>query len=128
MENEPPSMGRALLRPPIFYVRRPENYILEVSRLSALLWAEIRQLIGNVGAGMPLKYPGPAILKLELLDADGGDTLEERPEDVEVVRRPQLKAIEGGVLMEGVKVGTAERVITPPLGGKSALRDFPGIT
>jgi len=54
----------------------PENYLLEISRLSALLRAEIKQLIGNVGVGrlafgtgIPFKYPGPAILKLDVLDA-----------------------------------------------------------
>ncbi|MBM4037146.1 MAG: metal-dependent hydrolase [Planctomycetes bacterium] len=54
----------------------PCEYLIEISRLSALLKAEMRQLIEAVGAqrlafgsGMPFKYPAPALLKLEVLDA-----------------------------------------------------------
>lgn len=53
------------------------NYLIEISRLTALLHAEMRQLIENVGVerlafgtGMPFKYPAPALLKIEVLDAD----------------------------------------------------------
>jgi predicted TIM-barrel fold metal-dependent hydrolase len=52
----------------------PENYILEISRLSALLDNEIGTLIARLGAhrlvfgtGMPFKYPDPAIVKMEVL-------------------------------------------------------------
>jgi hypothetical protein len=54
----------------------PANYLIEISRLSALLRNEIGQLIEEVGAerlafgtGIPFKYPDPALLKLEVLDA-----------------------------------------------------------
>ena len=54
----------------------PPNYSIEISRLSAVLANEIGQLIANLGAerllfgtGMPFKYPGPALVKLEALDA-----------------------------------------------------------
>ena len=54
----------------------PANYWIEISRLSALLAHEIGQLIHNLGpdrllfgSGMPLKYPDPALLKIEVLDA-----------------------------------------------------------
>ena len=54
----------------------PANYWIEISRLSALLANEIGQLLSRLGAdrvvfgtGMPLKYPDPALLKLEVLDA-----------------------------------------------------------
>jgi predicted TIM-barrel fold metal-dependent hydrolase len=52
------------------------NYAIEISRLSALLANEIGTLVSRLGAdrlvfgsGMPFKYPDPAILKLEVLDA-----------------------------------------------------------
>jgi len=54
----------------------PANYAVGISRLSALLANEIGQLIASLGAqrllfgtGMPFKYPGPALVKLEVLDA-----------------------------------------------------------
>jgi uncharacterized protein len=54
----------------------PPNYAIEISRLSALLDNEIGQLLANLGpdrlmfgTGMPLNYPDPALLKLEVLDA-----------------------------------------------------------
>lgn len=54
----------------------PSNYAIGLSRLSALLANEIGQLITNLGAervmfgtGMPFKYPDPALVKLEVLDA-----------------------------------------------------------
>ncbi len=54
----------------------PENYWIEISRLSAVLGNEIGQLIANLGpdrvvfgSGMPFKYPDPALVKVEVLDA-----------------------------------------------------------
>jgi predicted TIM-barrel fold metal-dependent hydrolase len=54
----------------------PANYFIEISRLSALLANEIGQLVSRLGpervvfgSGMPFKYPDPALLKLEVLDA-----------------------------------------------------------
>ncbi|MBL7222804.1 MAG: amidohydrolase family protein [Candidatus Brocadiae bacterium] len=54
----------------------PPNYCIEISRLSAVLANEIGQLITRLGAervvfgtGMPFKYPDPALVKLEVLDA-----------------------------------------------------------
>lgn len=54
----------------------PPNYFIEISRLSAVLQSEIRQLLDNLGSdrvvfgtGMPLKYPDPALVKLEVLEA-----------------------------------------------------------
>ncbi len=54
----------------------PPNYWIEISRLRALITNEIGQLIRNLGperlvfgSGMPLKYPDPALLKIEVLDA-----------------------------------------------------------
>jgi len=54
----------------------PSNYAIELSRLSAVLANELGQLITNLGAervmfgtGMPIKYPDPALVKLEVLDA-----------------------------------------------------------
>ncbi len=54
----------------------PDNYVLGISRLSATLGNEIGALLANLGAdrlvfgsGMPFKYPDPALLKLEVLDA-----------------------------------------------------------
>jgi predicted TIM-barrel fold metal-dependent hydrolase len=58
----------------------PANYLLEISRLSALLDDEIGQLISRMGAnrlvfgtGMPFNYPDPALLKLEVLSASQED-------------------------------------------------------
>jgi uncharacterized protein len=54
----------------------PANYLIEISRLSALLANEIGQLVSHLGAdrlvfgtGMPFTYPDPALLKLDVLDA-----------------------------------------------------------
>lgn len=54
----------------------PSNYFVEISRLSALVRSEIRQLVDVLGAdrlvfgtGMCLKYPDPPLVKLEVLDA-----------------------------------------------------------
>ena len=53
----------------------PANYWIEISRLSALMANEIGRLIAALGTdrllfgtGMPLKYPDPSLLKLEVLD------------------------------------------------------------
>ena len=58
----------------------PSNYAIELSRLSAVLANELGQLITNLGAervmfgtGMPFKYPDPALVKLEVLDASEAD-------------------------------------------------------
>jgi predicted TIM-barrel fold metal-dependent hydrolase len=58
----------------------PSNYAIGLSRLSALLANELGQLITNLGTervmfgtGMPFKYPDPALLKLEVLDASEAD-------------------------------------------------------
>ena len=54
----------------------PENYCIEISRLTATLADELGQLAsladgGRVvfGTGMPFKYPDVALLKVEVLDA-----------------------------------------------------------
>jgi len=54
----------------------PANYYIEISRLRATLANEVEQLVSRLGAqrvvfgsGMPFKYPDPALLKLEVLDA-----------------------------------------------------------
>ncbi|NCO39294.1 MAG: metal-dependent hydrolase [Armatimonadetes bacterium CG_4_10_14_3_um_filter_66_18] len=54
----------------------PANYWIEISRLSAVLQAEMRMLLDNVGksrlvfgTGMPFKYPDPSLVKLEVLEA-----------------------------------------------------------
>jgi uncharacterized protein len=56
----------------------PPNYHIEVSRLSALLQNEIGALLDHLGpervvfgTGMPFTYPGPALLKLQVLSASG---------------------------------------------------------
>jgi len=58
----------------------PSNYVIELSRLSAVLANELGQLIADLGAdrvvfgtGMPFNYPDPALLKLEVLDAADAD-------------------------------------------------------
>lgn len=58
----------------------PANYFIEISRLSAVLANEIGQLVSRLGAervvfgsGMPFKYPDPALVKLEVLDAAADD-------------------------------------------------------
>ncbi len=54
----------------------PDNYAIGVSRLSAVMQAALRQRLAPRGAprgvfatGMPFKYPEPALLKGEVLDA-----------------------------------------------------------
>jgi predicted TIM-barrel fold metal-dependent hydrolase len=58
----------------------PSNYAIELSRLSATLANELGQLIMNLGieritfgTGIPFKYPDPALVKLEVLDASEAD-------------------------------------------------------
>jgi predicted TIM-barrel fold metal-dependent hydrolase len=58
----------------------PSNYAIELSRLSAVLANELGQLVTNLGvervmfgSGMPFKYPDPALVKLEVLDASEAD-------------------------------------------------------
>ena len=58
----------------------PANYLLEISRLSALLDNELGLLLASLGAerlvlgtGMPFSYPDPAMLKLEVLPASKED-------------------------------------------------------
>jgi predicted TIM-barrel fold metal-dependent hydrolase len=58
----------------------PSNYVIELSRLSAVLTNELGQIITNLGAervmfgtGMPFNYPDPALVKLEVLDASEPD-------------------------------------------------------
>jgi len=54
----------------------PANYYIEISRLSATLANEVGTLVSQLGAGrvvfgtgMPFKYPDPAMVKMEVLDA-----------------------------------------------------------
>ncbi len=54
----------------------PDNYALGISRMRATMGNEVGALVENLGAdrvvlgtGMPLKYPEPALLKVEVLDA-----------------------------------------------------------
>jgi len=54
----------------------PDNYCMEISRMSATLANELGQLVSNFdggrvifGTGMPMKYPDVALLKMEVLDA-----------------------------------------------------------
>lgn len=54
----------------------PANYVIEISRASAVLGNEIGQLLAALGpdrlvfgSGMPFTYPDPALLKLEVLEA-----------------------------------------------------------
>lgn len=54
----------------------PANYAIGISRLSAVMANETGTLVQNLGAervvlgtGMPFKYPEPALLKVEVLDA-----------------------------------------------------------
>ncbi|HQH70682.1 MAG TPA: amidohydrolase family protein [bacterium] len=58
----------------------PNNYAIELSRLSAVLANEMGQLITTLGVervmfgtGMPFNYPDPALVKLEVLDASEAD-------------------------------------------------------
>jgi predicted TIM-barrel fold metal-dependent hydrolase len=66
----------------------PPNYAIGLSRLSAVLANELGQLITNLGAervmfgtGMPFKYPDPALVKLEVLDASEADKEKIRSEN-----------------------------------------------
>ncbi|MHC4532546.1 MAG: amidohydrolase family protein [Planctomycetota bacterium] len=66
----------------------PSNYAIGLSRLSAVLANELGQLITNLGAervmfgtGMPFKYPDPALVKLEVLDASEADKEKIRSEN-----------------------------------------------
>jgi len=54
----------------------PPNYVIDISLLTAVMANELGQLIANLGedrlvfgTGMPFHYPGPALAKLEVLDA-----------------------------------------------------------
>ena len=54
----------------------PSNYWIEISRSSAVMGAELRQLVDNLGAsrilfgsGLPMKDPKPALVKIEVLKA-----------------------------------------------------------
>jgi predicted TIM-barrel fold metal-dependent hydrolase len=54
----------------------PANYVIEISLLTALIRNELGQLIENLGeerlvfgTGMPFHSPGPALAKLDVLDA-----------------------------------------------------------
>jgi len=54
----------------------PANYAIGISRLSAVMAEEMRTLMDNLGpervvfgTGMPFKYPEPALVKVEVLDA-----------------------------------------------------------
>ncbi len=54
----------------------PDNYVIGISRLTAVMAAEMRVLMDNLGpdrlvfgSGMPFKYPDPPMVKLEVLDA-----------------------------------------------------------
>jgi predicted TIM-barrel fold metal-dependent hydrolase len=58
----------------------PANYVMEISRLTALLDNQIGQLITNLGAdrlvfgtGTPFSYPDAGLLKLEVLTASKED-------------------------------------------------------
>ncbi len=54
----------------------PPNYAMGISRLTALMGSELRRLLDALGpervvlgTGMPFKYPEPALLKVEVLEA-----------------------------------------------------------
>ncbi|MGC9318940.1 MAG: amidohydrolase family protein [Armatimonadota bacterium] len=76
----------------------PDSYVLGISRLSALMASEIRQLLDNVGpervalgSGMPFKYPEPALLKVEVLEAT-----EEEKEAILAANAARLLEIDAG--------------------------------
>ena len=61
----------------------PANYVIEISRLTAVLANEIGQLLARLGSerivfgtGMPFNYPDPSLLKLEVLEA--GEEVKEK--------------------------------------------------
>ncbi len=67
----------------------PNNYAIELSRLSAVLRNEIGQLITTLGmervmfgTGMPFNYPDPALVKLEVLDISEADKEKIRSQNV----------------------------------------------
>ena len=80
-------MAKFMLLNGIGYAKSPlarsdwsSNYVIEISRLSALLDNEFGQLMRSVGSdrlvfgtGMPFSYPEPALLKLEVLQASALD-------------------------------------------------------
>jgi predicted TIM-barrel fold metal-dependent hydrolase len=54
----------------------PSNYVIDTSLLSAVMANELGQLLANLGedrlvfgTGIPFHYPGPALAKLEVLEA-----------------------------------------------------------
>jgi predicted TIM-barrel fold metal-dependent hydrolase len=58
----------------------PANYLIEISRMDSVLADEIGQLVANLGAerlafgtGMPFNDPDPALLKMDVLAATGGE-------------------------------------------------------
>jgi predicted TIM-barrel fold metal-dependent hydrolase len=66
----------------------PSNYAIGLSRLSAVLANELRQLITNLGTervmfgtGMPFNYPDPALVKLEVLEVSEADKEEIRSQN-----------------------------------------------
>jgi len=70
----------------------PSNYAIELSRLSATLADELGQLVTNLGAervmfgtGIPFKYPDPALVKVEVLDASEADKEKIRSKNAEIV-------------------------------------------
>jgi uncharacterized protein len=79
--------ARFLLLNGLGYVSSPlgraglgENYLIEISRLSAVLANEMGRLIATLGAdrlvlgtGMPFSYPDPALVKLEVSAASKED-------------------------------------------------------
>ncbi len=67
----------------------PNNYAIGLSRLSAVLRNEIGELFTTLGiervmlgTGMPFNYPGPALVKLEVLDASETDKEKIRSQNV----------------------------------------------
>lgn len=54
----------------------PDNYVIEISRLRALMESDIGGLLARLGpdrvvfgTGMPFNYPDPALVKVQVLDA-----------------------------------------------------------
>lgn len=72
--------GLAYAKSPLARSDWSSNYVIEISRLSALLDNEIGQLIRSLGverlvfgSGMPFSYPDSSLLKLEVLHASAQD-------------------------------------------------------